>query len=394
MKKLTAVLTGIIILFCFACCGKTQDSQTTATGSSVTQTTATESSTKATDPEDEAFSDSDCFKIALMLTQDKNGTAAKQGALLAVNEINASGEMKFSITDSYNASFTYTYNELSEDGVQFLISNSDCVNKAQEKPKNMLHISLNDSSRKQADNILSLRDDTLTQGKRIADYICAKYPSGKIGIIYQNDSKAYTKQTEDFLSTIQQNSTQTAFAESFTKDKAYDFSVQLSKALSSDIKAMVLFTEKETAALIIEQADAMGYKPDFVGGEQLKGLITLEGINKKYIDNTYIVTPFSLKAISINNRNFRSSYKNTYGKNPGLYACYGYDSVYIIYEALKNSEIKKYSFSSDKICKKLTDSREEFVFSGITGENMKWNSTGKISLVSPVIVIEKGEYVS
>ena len=394
MKKLSVILTGLIILFCFTCCSKTQDLQSTQPSVSQSETTASEISSQTEITQGEAFSDSGFFKIALMLTQDQSGADIKQGVQLAIDEINASGEMKFSLSDSYNTSLSYTYNDLSEEGVQFLISNEDSVTKATEKPKNMLHISLKDSSDKQQDNILSLRNNESTVGKSVADYVCAKFPTEKIGVIYQSDSKTYSEQIEDFLDVLQQKGVQTAFAESFTKNKAYDFSVQLSKALSSQVKALVLFTSKQTASLIIEQSDAMGFKPSFIGTDELKGIITLEGINRQYIDNTYIVTPFSLKSVNIEKRNFRISYKKAYGKNPGLNAAYGYDSVYIIYEALKNADIKKYSLSSDKICKKLTDSRDDFTFSGITGENMRWDSTGKISLISPVIVIKKGEYVS
>ena len=388
MKKFTLAILAIFILVCFTCCGKAEQVPTSAVTTDDTTEAAT---TEATEDQDEAFSDSDSFKIGLILTEDDQGTKSKKGIQTAVNKINKSGEYKFEIVDTYNDKNTYTYNDLLSEGVQFLISNTDNIIPAQEKPKNILHISLNDLSDKNTDNILSLNDSSITPGKRIADYVSAKFPTEKIGTIYNSDSQSYTEQTENFHLGIQQSKIQLAFSEGFSNKNAYDFTSQLIKAYNSDVKALVLFASKDNCALIIEQADAMGYRPDFIGGEQLKGLITLDNVNKKYISNTHIVTEFSTNAQT--SAEFVSLYKTAYGEKPDIDSALGYDSVYVIYEALKNAQIKKYSYSGEKLLKKINDKRDDFTFIGITGESIKWDSNGKISRVSPSILIEKGKYV-
>ena len=136
----------------------------------------------------------------------------------------------------------------------------------------------------------------------------------------------------------------------------------------------------------------MGYHPDFIGGEQLKGILSLDNVNKKYIDNTHIVTDFSIYAQTLKNTDFVSLYKTAYGENPDTHSAYGYDSVYVIYEMLKSAQIKKYSFSGVKLLKKINAEREDFIFNGITGESIKWDANGKVSRISPSILIEKGKY--
>ena len=85
MKKLSVILSGLIILFCFTCCSKTQDLQSTQPSVSQSETTASEISSQTEITQGEAFSDSGFFKIALMLTQDQSGADIKQGVQLAID---------------------------------------------------------------------------------------------------------------------------------------------------------------------------------------------------------------------------------------------------------------------------------------------------------------------
>ena len=78
---------------------------------------------------------------------------------------------------------------------------------------------------------------------------------------------------------------------------------------------------------------------------------------------------------------------------PNQFAADGYDCVYAIYEALKNSDAKTTMSASelgDLLIAKFTG---DFSFNGLTGEGMTWDETGAVSKSPKGMVIENGVYV-
>jgi branched-chain amino acid transport system substrate-binding protein len=107
-----------------------------------------------------------------------------------------------------------------------------------------------------------------------------------------------------------------------------------------------------------------------------------------------LLTPFSADAKDEKTVNFVTKYQEKYGEVPNQFAADGYDCVYAIYEALQGADISSDSSASDLcdlLVAKFTGS--DFVYNGLTGENMTWDTTGAVSKAPKGMVIENGAYV-
>ena len=394
MKRLTSVLISVFMLLNFTCCTNSQQEQTTQNSEAVSETTVRQTTVEQKETDTDPTEGS--FKIGIIVNADKKGTAVKEGAQTAIDEINALGKMRFEIkVEDGNSSGAY--DTLMQWGMQVLVGSTDDVASetlvTRSHTDSIFHVVLSDSAQPSVvskDNIMRLCNAETSEAVRFTDYVASKLPGQKTGVIYQSDSRSSLQVFEEFQSLAANRGVNHVYSESFTKNNGWDFSVQLSKALSEGVEVMVLPVQAEKAALIIEQADAMGYKPVFIGGEELKSMISLKGINRRYIDNVVIVTAFSVRSQGAATDNFVKTYKTLYGKNPGLYAAYGYDAVHVIYECITAAKVKKYTIDSSKLCKKLISVRDDFVFNGLTGENMKWDAEGELSSVPCAVVIKNG----
>ena len=86
--------------------------------------------------------------------------------------------------------------------------------------------------------------------------------------------------------------------------------------------------------------------------------------------------------------------KEKYNEVPNQFAADAYDCVYAVYEACNNAGITA-DMSAQDVCAALADqfASGKFVFSGITGNNMTWDSTGAVSKSPMAVVIKDGKYV-
>ena len=111
-------------------------------------------------------------------------------------------------------------------------------------------------------------------------------------------------------------------------------------------------------------------------------------------EGAYLLTPFSADAQDEKTVNFVKAYKEKYNEVPNQFAADAYDCVYAVYEACNNAGITA-DMSAQDVCAALADqfASGKFVFSGITGNNMTWDSTGAVSKSPMAVVIKDGKYV-
>ncbi len=138
----------------------------------------------------------------------------------------------------------------------------------------------------------------------------------------------------------------------------------------------------------------MNYNVKFFGVDGLDGLLGIENFDTTLAEGVMLLTPFTADAEDAKTQNFVKKYKEKYGEVPSQFAADAYDCIYAIYEACKAEEITA-GMSAKKMAEKLVErfTSDEFVFDGLTGEDMTWSETGEVAKAPKGMVIKNGVYV-
>lgn len=344
------------------------------------------------------------------------GNATKNGAQLAVDEINgAGGSIQFEHNcqdDEHDPEKSVNaYNNLKDWGLQVLVgptTTNPCVAvSAETNSDNVFELTPSASSndviggQEDADgNVTTARKDNVfqmcftdpNQGTASAQYLAKKQLGTKIAVIY-NNSDAYSAGVyKKFEAEAANQGLQIVSTSTFTDDNATDFSVQLNDAKNNGADLVFLPIYYTPAALILTQANGMGYAPDFFGCDGMDGILTVEGFDTKLAEGLMLLTPFVATATDEKTSAFTKAYKDAYGDDPIQFAADAYDCVYVIKELLEKTGCTPDMSASD-ICDKLKAAIVDgYTYSGLTGENMSWKDTGEVSKEPKGMVIKDGVY--
>ena len=344
------------------------------------------------------------------------GNATKNGAQLAVDEINAAGgsiQFEHNCQDDEHdpEKSVNAYNNLKDWGLQVLVgptTTNPCVAvSAETNSDNVFELTPSASSndviggQEDADgNVTTARKDNVfqmcftdpNQGTASAQYLAKKQLGTKIAVIY-NNSDAYSAGVyKKFEAEAANQGLQIVSTSTFTDDNATDFSVQLNDAKNNGADLVFLPIYYTPAALILTQANGMGYAPDFFGCDGMDGILTVEGFDTKLAEGLMLLTPFVATATDEKTSAFTKAYKDAYGDEPIQFAADAYDCVYVIKELLEKTGCTPDMSASD-ICDKLKAAIVDgYSYSGLTGENMSWKDTGEVSKEPKGMVIKDGVY--
>ena len=343
------------------------------------------------------------------------GTATKNGAQLAVDEINAAGGIQLAHNcqdDEHDPEKSVNaYNNLKDWGLQVLVgttTTAPCVAvSAETNTDNVFELtpsaSSNDVIGGQADadgNVTTPRKDNVyqmcftdpNQGTASAQYLAQKQLGTKIAVIYDNSDAYSTGIFKKFEAEAAEQNLTIVSTTTFTADNATDFSVQLNDAKNAGADLVFLPIYYTPAALILTQAANMGYAPKFFGCDGMDGILTLEGFDTSLAEGLMLLTPFVATGTDEKTQAFTRAYKDAYGDEPIQFAADAYDCVYVIKDLLEKTECTPDMSASD-ICDKLKAAIVDgYTYSGLTGENMTWKETGEVSKEPKGMVIKDGVY--
>ena len=332
------------------------------------------------------------------------GAAVKNGAQLAVDEINADGgingkQIEYKFEDDVNDAekAVNAYNTLKDWGMQMLmgtVTSTPCIAVQSEALNdNMFLLTPSGTAIKciEGANAFRLCFSDPAQGTKSAEYIGEHQIGKKIAVIYDS-SDAYSKGIyENFTKEAKNQGLEVVSAEAFTEDNNKDFKVQLQKAKDADADVLFLPIYYTEASLILKQADDMEFAPAIFGCDGLDGLLTLEGFDKSLAEGVMLLTPFAANAEDEATQNFVTAFKDANdGQVPIQFAADAYDAIYAIKLAAENGEITPEMNASD-ICDKLADSMTKIELPGLTGDT-KWEKDGEPNKEPKAVVVENGEY--
>ncbi len=317
------------------------------------------------------------------------GNAAKNGAQIAVDEINAEGgaiqfELNYEDDEHDPEKAENAYNALKDWGMQLSLSNDDRI------------FALTPSASATAviegkDNVYQMCFMDPNQGTASADYISEQQLGTKVAVIYQNDEVYSSGIYERFAARAEELGLEIVSATTFTAASQTDFSVQLGEAKNAGADLLYLPIYYTPASLILTQAKGMGYQPKVFGVDGMDGILTVEGFDTSLAEGVMLLTPFNADAEEERTKNFVSKYQELFGETPNQFAADAYDCVYAFRQAIEESGASA-SMSAEELCDKMIASFTSMTFDGLTGEGMTW-SNGAVSKSPKGMVIENGAYV-
>jgi len=228
------------------------------------------------------------------------------------------------------------------------------------------------------------------QGKVAADYVNS-LGLAEIGVFYKSDD-AYSKGIYDqFKANL--NADIAVVEQVFTAANETDFSTQISTL--KDCKFIFMPIYYQPAAIFMTQAkdviaaDAVYYGCD--GFDGLAGQMDLNTITQE----VSMLSHFNSNATEGAAADFIKKYTEAYGADTlNQFGASAYDCVYALYNAMKEAKEAgkdiNPNMSAEELCTILKEKfNGGFTFSGATGDNIKWQSTGYVDKVAIAYVIKE-----
>ena len=336
------------------------------------------------------------------------GTAVKNGAQIAVDEINAAGgingkQIEYRFEDDQNDAekAVNAYNTLKDWGMQMLVgttTTAPCIAVAGKTASDNLFQITQSAS---APSVLSSGNGNIfqvcftdpNQGIASAQYIAENKLAKKIGIIYDSSDVYSSGIEEKFEAEAKDKGLQIVSKAAFTADSKTDFGTQLQKAKDAGADLLFLPIYYQEASIILKQADTMGYKPKFFGVDGMDGILTVENFDTKLAEGVMLLTPFAADAKDKAVQKFVKTYKEQYEDTPNQFAADSYDAVYALKAAIEESKATPDMSASD-MCDALKGAMTKIKMQGLTGgkDGLTWNESGEVTKSPKAVIIKNGAY--
>lgn len=332
------------------------------------------------------------------------GEAVKNGAELAVKEINEAGgingaqiEFNFQDDEADAEKAVNAYNTLKDWGMQALlgtVTSSPCVAVGEvAQADNMFLLTPSGTAVEcvQYDNAFRVCFSDPMQGAESAKYIADNQLATKIAVIYNSSDVYSTGIYQAFAKEAETEGLEIVAAEAFTAESKTDFSVQLQKAKDAGAELVFLPFYYSEAALVLQQAAGINYSPIFFGCDGMDGILDVEGFDADLANNLMFLSPFTPTSTDEAIQKFVTDYKEAYGGTPNQFAADAYDGVYAMKAAMEKAEVTPDMSASD-ICDVLKGAMTEITISGVTAKELTWEASGEPSKAPMVVKIADGDY--
>lgn len=303
------------------------------------------------------------------------GTSVKQGAEIAIEEINAAGGVKvgsnlltlkldFADDEATGDTALSAYNSLMDKGIQALLgtvtSGAGLGIAEQTNADGIFQVTPSGSALALTDlpNQFRLCFTDPFQGKTMADYAIDTLGYTKFAVIYNNSDEYSAGVMQAFVDEIAAKGGEVVTSEAFVTD-AVDFTTQLTTIKGTDAEAIFVPAYYQDAAYITTQADELGMKLPFLGSDGWDGVIA-KVVDPSVLEGAIFLSPFYAADTAPEAQAFVKKYQEKYKADPDQFAADGYDTVYVIKAALEKAQSTE---SADLIA-----AMPEIEVKGLTGD--------------------------
>lgn len=334
------------------------------------------------------------------------GQAVKNGAEIAIKEINAAGgangyqlEYNFQDDEADAEKSVNAYNTLKDWKMQILmgtVTSTPSIAVAEEtNADHMFQLTPSGSAVPcvKYDNSFRVCFSDPNQGLASAKYISANKLATKVAVIYDSSEVYSSGIYEKFAAESINQGIEIVAAEAFTADSRTDFSVQLQKAKDAGAELVFLPIYYAEASLILSQANTMGFAPIFFGCDGLDGILSVENFDTKLAEGVMLLTPFAADAKDELTQKFVTTYKAEYGETPNQFAADAYDAIYTIKAAIEAGKVTP-DMGTDVICDALMKAMTTISVDGLTGSGMTWTADGEVNKEPKAVKISGGVYTA
>lgn len=330
-------------------------------------------------------------------TASSYGNSVKNGAQVAVDEINAAGgingtKFKLAFEDDQNKTDVAisAYNKLMDDGVNAIlgaVTSDPCIAlTAETNTDGILQVtpsgSANDCTK--YDNGFRICFTDPLQGTTMADYAVKELGKKKIAVMYNVSDPYSTGIQEAFAEQVKSNGGEVVENQSFEKD-AVDFKTQLTKIKGSGAELIFIPAYYTEVSYILNQAKKLGMDIPFIGSDGWDGVLKQLGDDTSAAEGAVFLSPFVATDPAENVKKFVEAYQKDYKAVPDQFAADGYDGVYAIAKAYE----KAGSMDNDK----LVAAMHEITVDGVTGK-MTFDENGEPNKAAKMVLIQDGEYTA
>lgn len=332
------------------------------------------------------------------------GEAVKNGAELAVKEINEAGgidgvEIDFNYQDDEHdpEKAVNAYNTLKDWGMQALlgtVTSAPCVAVSEvSQADNIFMLTPSGTAVEcvQYDNAFRVCFSDPMQGLESAKYIGENGLAKKVAVIYDSSDVYSTGIYEAFAKEAENQDFEIVAAEAFTAEAKTDFSVQLQKAKDAGAELVFLPFYYSEAALVLQQAAGIKYEPIFFGCDGMDGILAVDGFEADLAQDLMFLSPFTPTSEEEAIQTFVTDFQAAYGGTPNQFAADAYDGIYALKAAMERADVSADMSASD-ICDALKTAMTEITIDGVTAKSLTWEANGEPSKEPMVVKIADGDY--
>lgn len=382
LKKVFAIMLAMAIVFAMTACGSKEE---------------------ATDTK-EASNGEEVFLIGgigpLTGPAASYGESVKQGAEIAIEEINNAGGVKV-------GDVTYTFDLAFEDDEASEEKSPQAYNALMDKEINGLmgcvtsgaSIAISDLTA--ADGILQIspsgsaegvtaNDNAFRvcfsdpeQGVAMADYAVNTLGYKKIAVIYNAADEYSTGIQETFEEEVTALGGSIVASESFNTNDV-EFNTQLTKIKATDAEAIYVPAYYQDATYITKQAKDMGIDLQFLGSDGWDGVLGTV-TDASTVEGCIFTSPFCASVDEEHVVSFVEAYKAAYDAVPDQFAADGYDTVYTFKAAMEEAG----NIESADMIAAMTN----ITVNGLTGDEITFAASGAAVKEVKFVTVKDGEYV-
>ena len=313
------------------------------------------------------------------------GTAAANGAKLAIKEINANGgllgkQIKAVVADNKSepseAANAMT-KLLTQDRVvavtgTFSSSNAIAAASVAEANKSPYlvagatnpKVTVDEKTKNVKKYIFRVCFIDPFQGTVAANFAAKDLKVKKAAMLVDNSSD-YSKGLAEFFEAALKKEGGEIVANEAYLQKDTDFKATLTKIKSKGAEVLYVPGYYEEVGKIVKQAREMGITVPIIGADGWDSPKLVEIASVSALNNTYFTNHYSVEDTSPKAQAFVDSYTKEYGQKPEALAVLGYDAVYVLADAIKRAN----STDSAKIIEALADTKDFPAISGVTTIN-------------------------
>ena len=330
------------------------------------------------------------------------GTSVRNGAQLAVDEINAAGgingmEVVLDFQDSQGDpdSAVAAYGKLMDSGMNLSLAtvfSGECASVTQvANGDDILMLSpsaSNDACIASNDYAFRVCFTDSSQGKFTADYIADHNMATDVAVFYQSDYDYSVGLYESFEAEAKVKGINITCVQTFDGNTDTDFSTQIAAIKDAGVKLVFIPIYAAEASTFLSQAK--GKLDDdvmYFGCDGLDGILTKVEDNPSLADNVLELTPYAADDPDPVVQTFVKAYESEFGSTPDQFAADGYDAIYIFKAA-----IEKGGFSDPADCtgSALVPMMLSLEYTGVTG-TMTWEANGNTNKNAKAMIIMDGK---